>query len=623
MSKFKYNVLVGDIETNAMENTSTYGWPTLSGLREMYCMTLINPVTDEVYEFNQEKDNIEEGLEMLRQTEYVVGHNFIGFDAVALFKLYEVRLNKIIDTMLMSKVLFPDLADQDSIKGVKFPEEWKGSWSRHKLAAWGVRLGEHKSEFSDFSKFTQEMQDYCTQDVKTNVVLYKHLLDQPKSSKALVMEHEFAKTIVIQQLNGFPFDVDKAKTIVKDLMIKRADLERELQEVFPPIVEQTKTSKGWKLNVEGEELEAPTKVKLKALLKEKGLKQTLSNNAEKMECYTKSVPFNPNSRPQIAERFLEMGWEPSKRTEKTNQPVIDESVLKEINTPEALKLCDYLIVGKRIGQIAEGRFAWLSMVSPENKIHGSVDTCACISTRCTHNKPNMAQVPSVGSFFGEECRSLFTAPEGKVLVGVDCSGVELRAFSSYLHKFDKGAYAKEVVEGDIHSKHANILGISRSEAKTFIYAFLYGAGFQKLGQIVGKGIREGKRLKQTFSRRIPAYAELIKSIERSIDIKGTIQTIDGREIKPRSKHSALNLLIQSSGSILMKQSCVCFKDNAKHPYEMHANVHDEVQFSCLQEHAEELGKTFCDSITQAGKILGFKALFEGEYKVGKNWAETH
>ena len=525
--------------------------------------------------------------------------------------------------MLMSKVLFPDLADQDSIKGVKFPEEWKGSWSRHKLAAWGVRLGEHKSEFSDFSKFTQEMQDYCTQDVKTNVVLYKHLLDQPKSSKALVMEHEFAKTIVIQQLNGFPFDVDKAKTIVKDLMIKRADLERELQEVFPPIVEQTKTSKGWKLNVEGEELEAPTKVKLKALLKEKGLKQTLSNNAEKMECYTKSVPFNPNSRPQIAERFLEMGWEPSKRTEKTNQPVIDESVLKEINTPEALKLCDYLIVGKRIGQIAEGRFAWLSMVSPENKIHGSVDTCACISTRCTHNKPNMAQVPSVGSFFGEECRSLFTAPEGKVLVGVDCSGVELRAFSSYLHKFDKGAYAKEVVEGDIHSKHANILGISRSEAKTFIYAFLYGAGFQKLGQIVGKGIREGKRLKQTFSRRIPAYAELIKSIERSIDIKGTIQTIDGREIKPRSKHSALNLLIQSSGSILMKQSCVCFRDNAKHPYEMHANVHDEVQFSCLQEHAEELGKTFCDSITQAGKILGFKALFEGEYKVGKNWAETH
>ncbi len=623
MSKFKYNVLVADIETNAIENTKTYGWPTLSGLEKMYCMTLINPITDEVFEFNEEKNNIEEGLQMLRDTEYVVGHNFIGFDAVALFKLYEVRLNKIIDTMLMSKVMFPDIEDQDNIKGIEFPEEWKGKWSRHKLAAWGVRLGEHKSEFSDFSKFTQEMQDYCTQDVKTNVVLYKHLLEQSKSSKALILEHEFAKTITIQQLNGFPFDVEKANALVKDLLIKRADLEQELQKVFPPIVEKTKTSKGWRLSVEGKDFEAPTKVKLKALLKSEGLKQSYANEAEKMECYTKSVPFNPNSRQQIADRFLEMGWEPTKRTAKTNQPVIDESVLKEINSPESLKLCDYLIVGKRIGQIAEGQYAWLSMVSPEGKIHGSVDTCACISTRCTHNRPNMAQIPAVGSFYGEECRSLFKAPEGKVLVGVDCSGVELRAFSSYLHQFDKGEYAKEVVEGDIHSKHAEILGISRPEAKTFIYAFLYGAGFQKLGEIVGKGIREGRRLKQTFSRRIPAYAKLIKAIEDSIDVKGTIQTIDGREIKPRSKHSALNLLIQSSGSILMKQSCVCFRDNAKHPYEMHANVHDEVQFSCLPEHAEELGKTFCDSITQAGKLLGFKALFEGEYKVGNNWAETH
>ena len=612
----KYTILISDIETNAIKN-----WQTLDGLDRMHCFTVIDPTTSELFEFNTMKDNIQEGLQMLQDAECVCFHNGIGFDGPALFKLYGLQFNKIVDTMLMAKVLFPDIANMDH-KRENFPKKLIGS---HSLKAWGLRIGVHKDEHGeseDWENFSPEMQRYCNQDVRTTFSLYKHLLEHSVSPRSLVLEHEFAKLIRVQEMNGFPFDVKKAKELTKKLMIKRVQIEKEMQEVFPPKVEEMKSVLGWKVEVDGFEYTAKTKAQLKQELKKAGLKQSISDLAEKTGNKTKTTPFNPGSRDQIAERLMEQGWKPASYEGK--RPEINETVLKQINTKESLKLLEYLLLQKRLGMVAEGRHAWLKAVTDEGRIHGSVNTAGTISGRCSHNSPNLAQCPSVRSEYGKECRELFMAPEGKVLVGSDAAQLELRCLASYLAPYDSGKYVREILEGDIHAVNQNAAGLpTRDSAKTFIYSLIYGASNSRLGEAVGKGMKEGARLRKSFMTKMPAFKRLISDVERAAEKNGYLTGIDGRRIKVRSKHSLLNFLLQSCGAIVMKQSLIEFALMAKHPYEMHANVHDEVQFSCLKEHAKELGQLFVSAIEKAGKTLDMKCPLDGDYKVGNNWAETH
>jgi len=211
-----------------------------------------------------------------------------------------------------------------------------------------------------------------------------------------------------------------------------------------------------------------------------------------------------------------------------------------------------------------------------------------------------------------------------VLVGADASGLELRCLAHYLHPYDNGAYAKTIIEGDIHTANQQAAGLpDRSSAKRFVYAYLYGGGDTLIGKIVGGGRREGKRIKEEFMRKTPSIKRLHKDIERSLEGKQWLGGLDGRRLPVRSAHSALNLLLQSSGAVLMKKALIVFDETAPHPYELHGNIHDEVQFSCLEEHAEELGQLFCDSLAQAGQLLKFRCPLDGEYRIGKTWKDTH
>jgi DNA polymerase I-like protein with 3'-5' exonuclease and polymerase domains len=233
-------------------------------------------------------------------------------------------------------------------------------------------------------------------------------------------------------------------------------------------------------------------------------------------------------------------------------------------------------------------------------------------------------VPSVRSPYGGECRELFTAPEGKVLVGCDASGLELRCLAHYLFPWDDGKYAKTILEGDIHTANQKAAGLdTRDQAKTFIYATLYGAGDAKIGSIVGGSSKDGKRLKANFKKNLPAYSHLVKAVEAKVTSVGSLNGLDGRKLPCRSAHSALNLLLQSAGAVIMKQALVNFVGKAKKDYELHANVHDEVQFSCEAEEADTLGNEFVSAIRQAGDDLNFNCPLDGEYQVGNNWKETH
>jgi DNA polymerase I-like protein with 3'-5' exonuclease and polymerase domains len=591
-----------DIETNGITD-----WSTLSDLKDLHCLVVIDHNGTGAYR----ADSIQQGLDRLSQADHIVGHNSIGFDAIALWKLYGYRHAGVLDSAVIARLMYPDVRSDD-FKREGFPKELIGS---HSLKAWGYRIGNNKSdhgETEDWSQWSQEMEDYCVQDVEVTKSLYEFFLKKGLGSlqQACDLEHAFAKAIRIQEMNGFPFDVKAAEELTATLMGRRAALDVELRELFTPTEEVTKSN--WWLAPDG------TKSRTKKALVEKGYK---AKEITKGESVVKLIPFNPNSRDQIAERLMANGWKPSSYEGK--RPAINEAVLKDIGTPQSEKLLEYLLVTKRLGQVAEGKQAWLKL-ERNGRIHGSVNTNGAVSGRCTHRNPNVAQVPSTRAPYGGECRSCFTAPEGKVLVGADASGLELRCLAHYLHNWDDGAYTKEILTGDIHTANRIAMGLeTRDQAKTAIYCLIYGGGDARLGSISNGGAKEGKRLKASFVKKVPAYRRLTEAVSNALEMKGMLRGIDGRPLPCRSPHSALNLLLQSAGAVIMKQALVEFVKMAKLPYEVHGTIHDEIQFSCAPEHADELGRTFCNALSKAGKTLKFNCPIDGEFSVGANWKETH
>lgn len=608
-------LLFFDIETNGIDH-----WQTKKGLKDLHCLSILDPVTDEMKSFSPSGLNIQEGLDLLASADFICGHNSVKFDAPCLEKLYGFTHKGVLDTMVMAMCIYPD-AKNDDFNREGFPKDLIG---RNSLKAWGYRIGEYKGDFgttTDWSEWSQEMQDYCEQDVRVTAKLFYYLTEKKPSRQMLYLEHDFAKLMAVQENNGWPFNMKKAEKLTANLMAARGVLQQQLQEAFPPTVEDMKSTMGWE--VEG--VQGATKKELGAALKEQGHppKQVtaLLKESTKLDNKKKEVLFNPNSRDQISERLMGLGWKPTAFEGK--RPAINEAVLREVGLPQADLLCEYLLLAKRLGQVAEGKQAWLTLAL-DGRIHGEVVTNGAVSGRCTHRNPNVAQVPAGRAPFGHECRDCFEAPEGKVLVGADAAGLELRCLAHYLFQWDKGAYAKTIVEGDIHTANQKAAGLeTRDQAKTFIYAFLYGAGDAKIGSIVNGSSREGKKLKADFMRRIPAIGKLNAVVQQHVTKSNTLKGLDGRILPCRSPHSALNLLLQSAGAVLMKQALVCFAKKAMYPYELHGNIHDEVQFSCDPEHAKELGEAFIRSLKLAGSILNFNCPVDGEYKVGNTWAETH
>ena len=328
--------------------------------------------------------------------------------------------------------------------------------------------------------------------------------------------------------------------------------------------------------------------------------------------------FNPGSRQQIAKRLQEKGWSPKKFTEK-GQVIVDETTLAGVDIPEAKAIAEYLLIQKRVAQIE----SWIEHTTEDQRIHGKVITNGAVTGRMTHHSPNMAQVPSVTAEYGEQCRSLFTVPQGYKLVGADASGLELRMLAHYMKDKD---YVSEVVSGDVHTKNQKAAGLeTRAQAKTFIYAFLYGAGPAKIGTISGGGAKEGQKLIDSFLRNTPSLRNLREKVEK-LASRGYLPGLDGRILFVRSAHAALNTLLQGAGAIVMKQALVVLDESIrkeKLDAKFVANVHDEWQMEVAEIHAQRVGDLAVDSIRKAGIMLNLRCPLDGEYKIGNNWKETH
>jgi|LakMenEpi12Oct12_1017442.scaffolds.fasta_scaffold00008_15 DNA polymerase I-like protein with 3'-5' exonuclease and polymerase domains len=595
---------------------------------KVHCLVTYNVETGEISRFNSVFKNIEQGLKLLESATQIVGHNSLGFDVPVLQKLYpSFQPKRVLDTLVFTRYIWADLKDRDFqrlSKDAEFPRKLIGS---HSLKAWGYRLKVFKGDFKEnntFENWSQEMEDYCVQDVMVTKRLWELIQGKTPDPRSVDLEHQFAELIYKQEKNGFRFDVRKAQELYAELAMKRVEIEQELQRVFEPKIEVMK-----KRHYLFFDKVFATKGEASAFAKTWAKEQTMTQKdalalIKEGEPFKKEIPFNCGSREEIARRFKEKyGWE-AKEFTPDGKPKMDESILSNLDFPEAKPLLEYLTIQKRIGQLAEGKEAWIKL-ERNGRIHGRVNTNGAVTGRCTHSNPNIAQVPAVRAAYGKECRSLFTVDSGNKLVGCDASGLELRCLAHYMAKWDDGAYAKELLEGDIHTANQTAAGLpTRDDAKTFIYAFLYGAGDVKIGSIIGKGQNEGKVLRENFLRKTPALRYLKEAVEKASS-RGYLVGLDGRHLVVRSQHAALNTLLQSAGALVMKKAA-CFLWEAYRgvfPWKFVANIHDEWQIEVEEASAETIGKASVQAIRDSGDYFNFRCPLDGEFRIGNNWAETH
>ena len=530
------------------------------------------------YQFRQDK--LHRFEEFIKQTDEVIGHNLIGFDIPVLNRFFGYDLFKkckITDTLILSRLLNPMLE------------------GGHSLRNWGEKLYKKKYEFDQFDYFSEEMLRYCRNDVDLTEKLYSFLSRKMTDfGKSIELEHKVAHIIQKQHEKGFMIDVVGAHMLQAKFKEDMNTLQDKVRQTFPPL-----------------------KIETEFIPK--------SNN--KTRGYVKGVPFtkvkfkefNLGSRQQIGERLIMLGWKPKKKTDK-GHIIVDEKVLSEIkNIPEAELIKEFLMLQKRIAQVS----SWIEATREDGRVHGKVITNGTVTGRMSHQSPNMAQVPAVYSPYGKECRALWIANKGYKLVGVDASGLELRMLAHYMN--DK-EYTNEIINGDIHTANKTSAGLgSRDEAKTFIYAFIYGAGDKKIGSILGRSEADGRRVKEKFLRHTPSLRSLREKVD-GVAKKRWLRGLDQRKILIRHPHAALNTLLQGAGACVMKYALTLLEEYVikkrikAYPV---VNVHDEFQYEVEESKTKEFGELAVQSIIQAGKDLKIRCPLDGEYKIGNNWAETH
>ena len=338
--------------------------------------------------------------------------------------------------------------------------------------------------------------------------------------------------------------------------------------------------------------------------------------------FTKLKELNVTSRDHIAWILTtHHGWTPS-LISSNGKPVIDETVLKEIGSDIAMKFLRCLELKKLLGILCEGVNAWLKLCTTSSRIHHHCSV-ATNTFRCAHRRPNISQTPSDLRF-----RALFTATDGFVMCGADLSGIELRMLAHYLARYDGGRYADILLTGDIHQVNADKIGISRRQVKTVTYAFLYGAGDQKIGISVNpelspsKAKKKGKEIRAAYVEAIDGLDQLLKAV-KSRGEQGFIKGIDGRKILVDSPHKALNYLLQGSAGIIAKRQMVIANEHLPPTAHQLGFIHDELQYEVHKHHSEELASTLRVSALMAGEYYSLRLPIEAEAKIGKTWADVH
>lgn len=587
--------LVFDIETDGF----------LRRLSTIHCLVIHDIDTNETLRFDDtgQYHSVTTGLTLLKEADELWGHNIIGYDIPAITELFPWftfnKRQRYYDTLILSRMFYTDMLDRDfKRKPANMPANLYG---RHSLESWGYRLGTYKSDFGknlkgDWSHYSPEMLEYCVQDVHVTCALRERFLPAlEKYERSIKLEHDLAEIMTLQEESGFPFNVEKAQILEQKLREELVELSDEMRTSFPYAPDR--------------EFIPRRNNKTKGYITGAG--------------FCKLHEFNPTSRQHIAFAFQHLrGWEPEEFTD-TGLPKIDEVVLTSIGTEEAKKFARILELQKHLGQLSEGKNAWLKQVGKDGRIHH-----ACMlntnTGRMAHMNPNLAQVPS-----GHEYRELFHPGEGYVQVGADASGLELRCLAHYLARFDGGKFANEVVNGDIHQALADIYGTTRKDGKGVTYCLIYGGGDKKLGLTAGaskaSAAKRGKEIRKAIMEGLDGFKALSDAVQAKAQT-GKLMGIDGRIIRIQKPHAALNYLLQSCGAIICKLWVLRIHEllnEAQIDFKPLTFVHDEVQLAVRPEQAEQALFLTVAAMKDIQPLLNFRCDLDAEGRIGANWAECH
>jgi DNA polymerase-1 len=664
----------------------------LAGATKLHCFAMVDVDTEERLDFKPHE--VDRAVETIDKADTLIGHNIMRHDIPLVTKLkgWRPRSGVLVrDTMICARTIYPNVKDTDGdlVRNGTMPpgKDYRG---RHTIAAWGYRLGCPKGDYAQMRRawalannitdeeaiirytwgtWNPEMHEYMLQDRETNLALWRHLDVDNYSKDALDLEHRIQRVCDAMEHAGVPFDVEAAGRLQADLLTKKHVIEKRLVEQFgfwyqPVTVDDT-------VEFEGKTYPAfIPKVNNKKVGYVKGQPCTK----------LKQVTFNPGSRDHIAKVLIKRGWKPEKFT-PSGRPEMDEEVIEAVvaRFPEMDGLGDFMMLDKRLGQLADGDKAWMKYVKDDGCIHGVINPMGTTTSRGAHMWPNLGQVPNMASPYGKECRSLFYAPPGWTVVGADESGLELRGLAHYLFPLDGGRYATAVLEGDVHWVNAQAMGLSSEErdkhnklhtiiredgSKRFIYAYVYGAYDFMCGTIIYNALSKtrkenaegaalyakffgegepsdellkkvGSKVRRTFANRIVGFQKLKDRLGEQLKRFTWVPGLDGRRVPIRAEHSALNFLIQSAGAIICKRwVCDAFDELVErfgYDWENPWNgkfvlclwVHDEVQVWCRSGLEEEIKEVLVRKARETGAHYGFRLPLGGDAKHGKSWAETH
>lgn len=681
---FKLEGCLFDTEYNALDaNKSTKIW----------CISAMDLATGERRRFKPKAEGMDQCHDQFGQDfiEYIkgfnqfFGHNFWGAEAIVCKKHLGITFKpeQVIDTLVLSRVLRP-VSPKVELFGFFKKKGWDTRVGGHSLAAWGQRLGHPKIDFDKFDMYTDEMMTYCDGDIDVNYLmilqLFKEIKEFKFSEQSIRVELDAHRIFTEQSANGFTLEFSRAKKLAEETGVLIDRYKQDLHELFPPIkvVTEVYTARFTRAGV----MTAPGKKKL--------LRQMHEDNGDGTYNIVEMQTFNPDSPQQVGKRLLSLGWNPRKYT-ATGQPSTSKEVIGEAidqlaeKYPQVEALRKYNVYSHR----NEKALTWIRLATEagDGRVHGRVNHVGPWTHRCSHFDDNMANISKVKldkqgvplegipGDFGWDSRHCWVAQKGWKLVGYDASGIQLRALAHYMQ--DQG-YIKEVCEGDVHTRNMIAAGIKdRPTAKTFIYAWLLGAGDEKIGVIVGAPESEHKELferaakefrknfwrdspkhnnllfyvadklrsdgriadpqtcatiikgyftKKQFLESLPALRKFRTEVIPEATKMGFMYGLDGRKIWIPSEHLAMGAYLQGFEAVIMKWA---MREHHRRlnelgiPFKQVAHVHDEAQIETPTEFADTVGKLAVECIEWAGKQLNSLCPLTGEYKVGNSWAETH
>ncbi len=686
MGKTKRTV-IADIEANSLTPT------------KIWCIVCKDIDTGEIFKFRPKgplsghDDFKDEFIKFVDEVGTWIGHNFLAYDVWWINKLLGTNIHyaQVIDTLVLSRLYRPVSPFKEQMRRMSTDNRLGG----HSLEAWGLRLGHPKTVFNDWSQFTEEMLEYCVDDVELNHLVYDKLLLEGKgfSTRCIRLEHKVAWLLAQQERNGFYLDQDCAKELLKASTTILDEMYVKLQDIFPPV---PKLVREFEVRYNKDKTMGAVSARI---LEQYRTQPNLRIEAVsgKMETYNLFAleTFNPKSSKQIAERLLSIGWNPRKFTPKGN-PATDKDTLAEaieillIENPDLTELKylgNYNIVADRQQKASK----WLELVEEDGRVHGRINPIGAGTHRCSHYNDNMANIARViidgkgnplkglEGKYGWESRACWSAPNSDLcIVGADASGIQLRALAHYMND---PKYTKALLETDIHVVNGFAAGIIpmgaseavikkfRPKAKTFIYAWLLGAGDEKIGTLVGvtpeeyeelfafarkrkiwgkpmleyimyslrkkkrkatqklvATIIKGFRVKEQFLNRTPALKRLKQEEIPDAAKQGFLIGIDGRKLWIPSEHLAMSLYLQGFEAVIMK-AAMCFYHDDLHAqgieFKQCAFVHDEWCIETRIEHGDAVGQACVRAIKKAGEIFESNCPLDGDYLVGRTWANVH